>query len=260
MAEHAIPQDILSYEFKLFAGLTWKQFVYVAIGVVFGVILIQSSTKGIIPPLVGYPIGILVIFFPLVMAFAKIGDRPMEEIMLDLIRVFNMPLIRAWIKNQKSISLKNALNSKPSTFPGYVAELLEIDFNEATAGNVQIKRTYIQNVVKSAQETILLNPDNAHDYAVPNVNLPNIPNTIAFLITTDKGTVPDVIAQMKNSKGQIIETFKSNQKGIIYFNKQVPNDTYTIDFTHDIYKFPSITVEMVGDTYPLIKVIPIDNE
>lgn len=260
MAEHAIPQDILSYEFKLFAGLTWKQFVYVAIGVVFGVILIQSSTKGYIPPIIGYPFGIIAIILPLSMAFIKIGDRPMEEIILDAIRVFNMPLIRVWLKNQKYVSLKNALNSKPSTFPSYVAELLEIDFNEATAGGIKIKHNYIQNVVKTAQETLFLNPDNAHDYAVPNVTLPNIPNTVAFLITTPQGALPDVIATLKNSAGEIVQSLKSNEKGIIYFNKQIPSGTYTISFSHPKYNLPTVTIEMTGATYPLIKLVPIGNE
>ena len=49
MYEHAIPQNIMEYEFKLFAGLTLKQFIYVAISGGFSFALFQLNRAGIFP-------------------------------------------------------------------------------------------------------------------------------------------------------------------------------------------------------------------
>ncbi len=260
MAEHAIPQDILNYEFKLFAGLTWKQFVYVGIGVTFGVLLIQGSVKGIIPAIIGWPLGILAILAPIALALIKLEDRPLEQWLIDALRLFNTPLLRAWMKTPKTIPLKDALNSKPNIFPEYTYDFLEYEENNTNISNTINVTQKIPDLNAMAQtNTLLLTPDNANLYAVKQVTLPQIKNTIAFLIQTHK-PITDVTATLLNSNNQIIRQLKSNQKGIIYFNKPLPNGTYTIKFNHPQLQFPTIQVQMTGITYPLIKITPLNHE
>jgi hypothetical protein len=56
MRQHAIPQNILDVEFKLFTKFTLKEFAYLAIGLGIGGIMIYLVVSGIIPPILGIPI------------------------------------------------------------------------------------------------------------------------------------------------------------------------------------------------------------
>ncbi len=176
---------------------------------------------------------------------------------MDAIRVYNMPLLRAWLKNKKSISVKNALESKPKVFPDYVLALFELDSDQTTGIQTTIKKTYFDKIANTTPQTIIsLTPENANQYSISSVKMPQIPNTIAFLIQKEQ-PITDVTATLSDSSGSIIKALKSNNQGIIYFNETIPNGMYTIKFTHESYSFPEIQVEMTGTTYPLIKITPI---
>ena len=89
MEQHAIPQQISSYEFKLIGDMTLKQFLKAAIGIILAIII--NSTKLII--LIKWP---LVLFFAgggLILAFLPFEDRPLEVWVLSFLKAIYSPTI-----------------------------------------------------------------------------------------------------------------------------------------------------------------------
>ena len=255
MAEHTIPQDVLGYEFKLFAGLTWRQFIYVAFGIGAGVLLLQSTAKGFIPALIGYPLGILAMVIPASISLVKIQGRTLESWLKDAMRVFGMPLVYAWNKDRRKIKLKQAPDSKPKVFPKYLKGLFEKG-KIARGVNLRQHRRFVRQKLNK----LILTPESAKELAVHTVKLAPIPNTIALLLATpDDKPITDVVGILQSETGQTIDKLRSNTKGILYFSKSVPNGVYRIILDHPLFKFPMLEVYFTGAPYPLVKIKAIDN-
>ncbi len=56
MKQHAIPQNVLDVEFKLFTKLLLKEFAYLAIGVGIGGLFLYLTVSKKIPAIIGIPI------------------------------------------------------------------------------------------------------------------------------------------------------------------------------------------------------------
>ena len=89
MEQHAIPQQISSYEFKLVGDMTLKQFLKAAVGIVLAIII--NSTKLII--LVKWPLMILFAGGGLLLAFVPFEDRPLESWIISFIKSIYSPTI-----------------------------------------------------------------------------------------------------------------------------------------------------------------------
>lgn len=74
MEKHAVPQNIMDVEFKLFGGLTVRQFGYIAVS--FIVALILYFAGGGITRLVTIPIIVFVVITGLALAFLRVNDQP----------------------------------------------------------------------------------------------------------------------------------------------------------------------------------------
>lgn len=72
MEKHAVPQNIMDVEFKLFGALTVKQFSYIAFTAL-GALLIYSSG---LPTLITIPIVIVLVGVGLAMAFLTVNGQP----------------------------------------------------------------------------------------------------------------------------------------------------------------------------------------
>jgi len=89
MEQHAIPQQISSYEFKLVGDMTLKQFLKAAVGIVLAVII--NSTKLII--LVKWPLMLFLAGGGLALAFVPFEDRPLEVWVLSFLKAIYSPTI-----------------------------------------------------------------------------------------------------------------------------------------------------------------------
>ncbi|MFA6184569.1 MAG: hypothetical protein WC720_00260 [Candidatus Shapirobacteria bacterium] len=110
MEQHAIPQQISSYEFKLVGDMTLKQFLKAAVGIVLAIMI--NSTKLII--LVKWPLILLFAGGGLVLAFIPFEDRPLEVWIFSFLKAIYSPTIyiyrRKANKNWLDLDLTKNIN------------------------------------------------------------------------------------------------------------------------------------------------------
>lgn len=94
MEQHAIPQQISSYEFKLVGEMTLKQFLKAAAGIV--IALLINSTKLIV--LVKWPLMLISGGAGILLAFVPFEDRPLEVWIKAFIKSIYSPTIYTYKK------------------------------------------------------------------------------------------------------------------------------------------------------------------
>lgn len=106
MEQHAIPQQISSYEFKLVGDMTLKQFLKAAVGIVLAVAI--NATNLIF--FLKYPLMLIFGGGGLMMAFVPFQDRPLETWVIAFLRSIYSPTIYTYKKmpDKDWISLMNS--------------------------------------------------------------------------------------------------------------------------------------------------------
>jgi hypothetical protein len=94
MEQHAIPQQISSYEFKLVGEMTLKQFLKAAAGIVLALII--NSSKLFV--LIKWPLMLVVAGAGLAFAFVPYQDRPLEKWVWLFIKAIYQPTIYIYRK------------------------------------------------------------------------------------------------------------------------------------------------------------------
>jgi len=94
MEQHAIPQQISSYEFKLVGDMTLKQFLKAAVGIILAIIV--NATKLIV--LVKWPLMLLLAGGGLLLAFVPFEDRPLETWITAFLKSIYSPTIYTYKK------------------------------------------------------------------------------------------------------------------------------------------------------------------
>ena len=89
MEQHAIPQQITSYEFKLVGDMTLKQFLKAAAGIILAILI--NSTKLII--LIKWPLMLVLAGGGLALAFVPFEDRPLETWVMSFLKAIYSPTI-----------------------------------------------------------------------------------------------------------------------------------------------------------------------
>lgn len=89
MEQHAIPQQISSYEFKLVGEMTLKQFLKAAVGIILAILI--NTTKIVV--LVKWPLMLLAAGGGLALAFVPFEDRPLEGWIKSFIKSIYSPTI-----------------------------------------------------------------------------------------------------------------------------------------------------------------------
>ncbi len=246
----------MEYEFKLFAGLTAKQFIFAAIGGTATFVFLQLSLKGLIPPLFGWPLTFISGASALGFTLFSYEKRPLDQWIQDFMRVMRTPLLRVWKKTDDAVKYVENKQYKPETMPEYLAIYFQ---TSKTVGT--FKKKLEKHLDQQRQhQRINIDPSNYTQYSIYNVKLPDVPNTIAFRLIDENTPIKGVIAYMKDINNKVVRALKSTESGIIYFNKSLNNGTYRIRFEHEQYKFPELTVTFNNNTYPLFNIVPLKNE
>jgi hypothetical protein len=94
MEQHAIPQQISSYEFKLVGEMTLKQFLKAAVGIILALLI--NATKLII--IVKWPLMVVLGGGGLLLAFVPFEDRPLENWIMSFIKSIYRPTIYTYKK------------------------------------------------------------------------------------------------------------------------------------------------------------------
>ena len=92
MREHPIPQDITGYRFHIIGSMTLKQFLEIAIGVVFAGIIYSTN----LPAAFKWPLVIFFIILGGMAAFLPIEERPLDHWIITFIRAMYRPTQFFW--------------------------------------------------------------------------------------------------------------------------------------------------------------------
>lgn len=256
----------MDYEFKLFAGLTLKQFIYVAVSGGFAFGLYELNRAGVFPAFFAWLTIPTIILVGVTLGLGSFNKRTMEDWFTSFARANTVALRRVWKKETTPIKFEQFFNTKPKVLPTYLATY----FMNADAFRKLMKMPaagygYPQNTtVVQAQEipqitpVISINQQNFYDYAEPGVSLPAIPNTVAFKLQEDGIPTEGVVAYVKDPQSTVIAALRSNKDGIIYFNQGFANGEFEVDFqSPDAATYPKVKIQFEGTTYPLLNLTPV---
>lgn len=94
MEQHAIPQQISSYQFRLVGDMTLKQFFQLAGGALVSLLFYASK----LPALIKWPFIIGFALLGVALAFLPFQERPLERWIIAFFRSIYSPTIFAWTK------------------------------------------------------------------------------------------------------------------------------------------------------------------
>jgi len=96
MRQHAIPQNILDIEFKLFSKFTIREFVYIAAGVGVGSIFLFLFSGGSLPGVIAIPIFLMFAILGLFFGLASINDQKADVYVMNFFKAITNPTQRVW--------------------------------------------------------------------------------------------------------------------------------------------------------------------
>jgi len=111
MEQHAVPQHIASFEFKLFGPLTIRQFITLAIPMSVAVLIFFSPLPSIPRIAISAIIGALAVLAALV----PFQGRPIDKWIVAFIKSITSPTQRIWIKESKIPSFLSIVTAPPTT-------------------------------------------------------------------------------------------------------------------------------------------------
>ena len=94
MREHAVPQNVTSYEFHLIGNMTLKQFLELAAGIVLAFVIYKTN----LPDLIKIPIAIIVAGVGAMIAFVPFEGRPLDQWFIAFVKSIYKPTEYYWRK------------------------------------------------------------------------------------------------------------------------------------------------------------------
>lgn len=97
MQQHPIPQNVTQYQFRLVGDMTLKQFLELALGLLLAYLFFASNLIFIFK----WPLVILSILFGAGLAFFPLEDRPLDQWIINFLKVIYAPTRFIWQKTNK---------------------------------------------------------------------------------------------------------------------------------------------------------------
>ena len=101
MEQHAIPQQISSYEFRLVGSMTLKQFFKLAGGLLIAFVIYSSQVIFVLK----WPLVLFFGFSGFALAFMPVNERPLDKWLLIFIQGILSPTIYLWQKRPAAIDI-----------------------------------------------------------------------------------------------------------------------------------------------------------
>ncbi len=263
MRQHAIPQNILDVEFKLFTKFTVKEFVYLVTGVTVGAIFIYLWTEGTLPGVLAFPIFLFFSSIGLILGLVPINDQPADQFIKNYITAINTPTQRVWqnaeFKEKIMIKKKEFVeDTKPQT-PIDIEEekkleKLDVLFEET---GLKPKEEVKKDIVIQNKNVIKINDENVYQFVLPNIN-PKLIGTINLILESQqKQPVVDASVIVKDGTGKPLFAIKPGKRGEALMSRTLPQGKYIIDVKSDSLTFPIIEWDVTQEVYPVIKLTSI---
>jgi hypothetical protein len=98
MEQHAIPQQISSYQFRLVGDMTLKQFFQVASGALISLLIYSTNLY----PIIKWPLIIFSFAFGAALAFLPFEERPLSRWILAFFRSIYSPTLYFWKRSEEA--------------------------------------------------------------------------------------------------------------------------------------------------------------
>lgn len=260
MRQHAIPQNILDVEFKIFTKFTLKEFAYLAIGIGFGALMIYWTVGDVIPSVLGIPVFILSSGAGIFLGLVPINDQDADVFVKNYFDAINAPTQRVWLnKEMKAERTKPAV--KPTEDGKLVPKDMKTEKKKIIGVGISLPKTEedqepleedtleIDEEIMAPQQIdpsfLLLSDQNISNYKFNISNSDRLPGNInIWLSTKDFKPIPNVIVYLKNTQDNILYANKTGSNGYFLTNKIWDPSTYIIEFQHSEYKFPKVQLEL----------------
>jgi len=264
MKQHAIPQNVLDVEFKLFTKFTLKEFAYLAIGVGLGGLILYLTVGGQIPGLIGIPFFILSSLAGIFLSLVPINDQPADKFIQNYIKAITSPTQRTWISKRDP---QNRL--KPGVKPSEDGKLIAKDSKEKRKkiiGAQPVKPTFEEPVSVVQEEidkeldalensgpksinpsNILITEDNISQYQFNAKGLDNLPGNInLWICTKDFKPISNIVVSLKDEKGNLLYANKTGGNGYFLTNKKWIPGKYQVEFSSDEFALPNVEIFLSG--------------
>lgn len=258
MRQHAIPQNILDVEFKLFTRFTLKEFAYLAAGIGFGGIFLYLVGKGLFPGVIGIPIFVITSLSGIILALVPINDQNADVFIKNYVTAINKPTQRVWLNKEMKEE-----RVKPDVKPGEDGSLIQKGLKETKkkiiGGNLlglekkeepkektfkekKLPQTIEEQKPKPINPTVIqINDQNITNYQIDIKSLKQLPGNInIWLSTKELKPVPNVVTYLRDQNGKTLYANKTGPNGYFLTNKEWEQGIYSIEFQHTQYKFPKV--------------------
>lgn len=259
MRQHPIPQNVLDVEFKLFTKFTFKEFVYLAIGVGIGGFFLYYTTKGQIPGIIGIPAFVVFAGLGTFFALVPINDQPADRFITNFFTAINRPTQRAWLnselKNQRSKPVIQTQQSKSKIIG--VAKFFKPKkevFSEQPGDDIfgekdskplteEIKKEEVLQINSNIDDTIIISEENLSHYQFIIKSVDKLPGNInIWLCTKDNKPIPNINTYLKDSEGKILYANRTGKNGYFLTNKIYPDGVYNIEFEGTDQPIPVVKI------------------
>jgi hypothetical protein len=255
MRQHAIPQNVLDVEFKLFTKFTLKEFAYLALGIGFGGLMIYLTVDKVIPAVLGIPVFFLSSVSGIFLGLVPINDQDADKFIQSYISAINNPTQRAWLnKKMKAERIKPAM--KPNEEGKLVAKEDKNDkpkiigatfVNTVKGEEIEETKDVEVNTAKPAidQNNIIITEDNIDKFQFNISSADNLPGNInVWLSTKDLKPIPNIIVYLKTKDDKMLYANKTGPNGYFLTNKIWDPGIYVLYFEHPQYKFPRVEIHL----------------
>ncbi len=221
--QHPIPQDVAGYKFRLIGEMTVKQFIWLASGIILGLIAYSLP----LPFFFKYPLTGLFVALGAGIAFLPIEGRPMDKWLIAFIKSVYSPTQYIWKKSAFEPSSQTPIVAAkpitPQTIPTVVPP-------------------------KTVTAPIVPNPQISN---VPSNNLPipftpTTPNTLVGMTLTPEGKILDGCLIEIKANGISLRATKSNQLGQFLFAKPLESGQYQILTEKSGFIFDAYSLSLTG--------------
>lgn len=260
MEQHAVPQPITSYEFRLVGDMTLRQFAKLAAGAILALIV-----YGINPP--GFIKWFLILIFGGVgaaAAFVPFEGRPIDVWIIAFFKRIYSPTQYTW--KQRGASTDLVTTKRVSTPPQPIATPPKSTTPSAPAAPwvttppqppppVPRPATIFQapNIPKP--------PPTAPAVAAKFTNVaipatPSMPNLLSGFIHDQEGKIIEAaILEIRDVSGNPVRAFKTNKLGQFRSATPLPPGIYEIETEKEGSSFDIIKVELKGEILSPIEIV-----
>ncbi len=165
MKSHAVPQEIMSMEFKLFGNfMTLREFIFVASGIALAWFFYILKNTGVLPPILAWPAIITFGVGGAIFGLLPLQDRTIDQWILNFILAIRKPTLRIWKKpgfepitkeDKEIVSLKGRLvppvKPKASHSTKKIVSAQEKVTDEQAEKQVQASLSRIDNTISQVE-------------------------------------------------------------------------------------------------------------